>query len=391
MADGGFLFSPEHPKQRTLAGKAHMSFFDLVRELRTGEPNVNKAAKTMKFFGWGCLFGGLWNFILPRTAPFKEAGFHFPPSYPYLALISLTIIGALFLLSSRGIREMEPWGKKTGQVAVALLLGAIILFPVLVMLPGIARFPGPEGPFRIVLYLFFAVGMAQFALPAFFGIRYLGRLPTKEDQYNPARYNPEQISRNLAERMNGENFAHQAETRYKDSPFPFGITGTFALLIAVPLLLMLVGQSYAGQKAILLFVPFVFLFIFLGPPLFNYFPSPFQQDRKLVAAFTGGGSIFLFHGSWPFFRLMVYGDALEVRVMFHRFLVPYEKMADVSDKVGFFSMGFEIHSDLPDVPSSIRFGGFGLKKIIRIVRDTRNSFLLASQEENRRGQLLTKE
>ncbi len=63
---------------------------------------------------------------------------------------------------------------------------------------------------------------------------------------------------------------------------------------------------------------------------YNYRASPFQHNRRLRAAFTGGGSIFLFkflfNGSWPFFRLMVYEDALEVRVMFHRFLVPFGKM-----------------------------------------------------------------
>lgn len=54
-----------------------MGFIDLIRELRTGEPNLKKAAKAMKFLGWGCLIGGLWNFILPQVAPFQETGFRF--------------------------------------------------------------------------------------------------------------------------------------------------------------------------------------------------------------------------------------------------------------------------------------------------------------------------
>jgi hypothetical protein len=76
---------------------------------------------------------------------------------------------------------------------------------------------------------------------------------------------------------------------------------------------------------------------------------------------------------------MVYENALEVRVMFHRFLIPYEKMDDIPDKIGFFSTGILIKSDLPDVPSSIRFSGFGMKKIVQIVSEARNSFLSASQ------------
>jgi hypothetical protein len=87
-----------------------MGFIDLIRELRTGEPDLKKAAKTMKFLGWGCLLGGLWNFILPQVVSFKETGFHLPAYFPYFALIAFSIIGGLFLLSARGIQEMEPWG-----------------------------------------------------------------------------------------------------------------------------------------------------------------------------------------------------------------------------------------------------------------------------------------
>jgi hypothetical protein len=117
-----------------------MGFIDLIRELRTGEPDLKKATKTMKFLGWGCLLGGLWNFILPQVASFKEADFHLPAYYPYFALIVFSIIGALFLFSARGIREMEPWGKKAGQAAIMLLFAGVFLFSALVM-PDIVRFP----------------------------------------------------------------------------------------------------------------------------------------------------------------------------------------------------------------------------------------------------------
>jgi hypothetical protein len=42
-------------------------------------------------------------------------------------------------------------------------------------------------------------------------------------------------------------------------------------------------QKYAGPESIALLFPLVFLFI-LGP---NSLPFPFQENRKLVAAFTG--------------------------------------------------------------------------------------------------------
>lgn len=354
-----------------------MGFIDLIRELRTGAPNPKKAAKTIKFLGWGCLFGGLWNFVLPQTEPFKKTNFHIPASYPYVALIAFLLVGVLLLIAARGIQELEPWGKRVGQAAIILLLTEIALFPLLIM-PEFLQFPSTDGTFKIISYAFLTIAIAQFLLPGYFGLKYLNRLPTKEEPISTANYNQEQVTRGLSERMN-ERTADYNTARYKDSPLPFGIMGTFPLLIAVLLLLMFVMEKYAGPDSIGLIFPFVFLFIFLGPTIFNYLPSPFQKNRRLLGSFTGGGSIFLFHGSVPFFRLMVYDDALEVRVMFHRFLIPYDRMEDIPNKIGFFSTGILIKSDLPDVPSSIRFGGFGMKKIVRVVNEARTAFVAASQ------------
>lgn len=355
-----------------------MGFIDLIRELRTDAPDLKKAAKATKYLGWLCLFAGVWNFILPQVAPFKETDFHFPASYPYAALIGFTIVGALFLFSARGIPEMEPWGKRAGQAAIILLLAEMFLFFALVM-PGFMQFPATDPTFRIIACVFFAIAMAQFVVPAYFGFRYLGRLPTKDEPYGTADYDQEHVTRAISERMNERATSQHPEMTYKDSPFPFGIMVTFPLLIAVPLLLMFVAQKYAGPEALGVLFPIVFLFIFVGPTIFNYLSSPFEVNRRLVASFTGGGSIFLFNGSWPFFRLMVYDDALEVRVMFHRFLIPFDKMDDIPSKVGFFTSGILIKSDLPEVPSRIRYSGFGMKKVVQVVNEARGAFVAASQ------------
>ena len=82
----------------------------------------------------------------------------------------------------------------------------------------------------------------------------------------------------------------------------------------------------------------------------------------------------MFHGTWPFFRLMIYKDGIEIRVMFHRFFIPYNKMDDLPGKIGFFSRGILIKSNLPDVASGIRFQGFGMKKILEVVNENRNNF-----------------
>ncbi len=351
-----------------------MGFMDLIRELRTGDPDVKKAANTMKYIGWFCLFGGVWNFTLPQLMPFDKAGFHIPASYPYAALVGFAVVGGLFLYAARGIRELEPWGKKAGQAAILLLMAEVVIFFAMVF----PDMPDTDGTFRIISRVFFAIAMAQFVVPAYFGLRYLGRLPTRRDPYDSSRYNPDEITRALSERMNERTGARPGEPVYKDSPMPFGILGTFLLLIGPPMLLVIAVQRYAGLEAMGVMIPFVVLIIFTVPPIFNYLPSPFQQHRKLIASFTGGGSIYLFNGSWPFFRVMVYEDALEVRFMLHRFLIPYDRMDDIPDTVGFFSTGILIRSDLPDVPSRIRFSGFGMKKIAQTMHDARRAFTAAA-------------
>jgi hypothetical protein len=136
----------------------------------------------------------------------------------------------------------------------------------------------------------------------------------------------------------------------------------------------LVIEKYAGpEKLAFGFMP-VFLFIFLGPVAYNFVPSPFQRERSLIASHTSGGSIFLFSGTWPFFRLMIYADGIEVRVMFHRFFIPYDKMDDLPEKLGFFSRGLLIKSNLPGVPSGIRFYSFRMKKLLALVNEQRDKF-----------------
>jgi hypothetical protein len=121
----------------------------------------------------------------------------------------------------------------------------------------------------------------------------------------------------------------------------------------------------------LLFTP-TFLFIFLTPVFYNFIPSPFERERDRIASYTGGGSMFLFNATWPFFRLLIYGDGVELRVMLHRFFIPYDKLEDLPRKTGFFSRGILIKSDLPGVPSNIRFFGFGMKKILNAINQNRN-------------------
>jgi hypothetical protein len=233
-----------------------------------------------------------------------------------------------------------------------------------------------SGMVSILFLLFFALIVAQFVLPAYFAVRYLGRLPVEDISYTQDQLRYENTLKILGDEIGRESSV--PEIKYKDALFPFGILGTFASLIGIFLLIIFLVQKYFGPGAMVyVFLP-GFLFIFLGPMLYNYVPSPFQKERGLVASCTGSGSIFLFSGTWPFFRLLVYDDGVEVRAMFHRYFIPYDKMGDIPDKIGFFSRGLLIKSDLPGVPSGIRFSGFGMRKIVKVMNEMRTKYLAKS-------------
>jgi hypothetical protein len=102
----------------------------------------------------------------------------------------------------------------------------------------------------------------------------------------------------------------------------------------------------------------------------------------MVASFTGGGSIFLFSGTWPFFSVIIYAVGLEVRVMFPRYFIPYEKMDDLPEKIGFFSRGLLIRSNLSGVPSGIRYQGFGMRKVLAVIKRHKEE---AQQKAKRRS------
>jgi len=353
-----------------------MDFFDLVKELRKGEPDVTKTAKAMKILGGICIFGAVWNYGIYYIAPFEKSPFNLPPEYPSLALISLSLLGALFFLSARGIKAMEPWGKKLGQSAVVLMMGLLISF--MFFMFSMKEFSFVRENVPILFMIFSVVFIAQFVVPAYFGIRYLGRLPIRQTGNAGPAYRPGTIPKSSDERFGRERSG--SRQKYKDSPSPFGIAGTFALLIAVPMAIIMIVQKYAGPEVVPFFFLSAFLLIFVGPLLYNQVPSPFENERNLIESYTGGGSIFLFSGSWPFFRLLVYPDGIEIRAMFHRYFIPYGKMDNLPDKIGFFNRGILFKSSLSDVPSGIRFHGFGMKRILEAINEQRSRFMTKSRQ-----------
>jgi hypothetical protein len=349
-----------------------MDFFDFIRELRTATPDLKKAEKAMKILGYICVFAAVLDFAFVYLFPFDELPFKLPPSYPYIALSTLTALGVSFFNSSRGIREMRPWGKRLGQFSVlALVLVFIGLIVSIFHFMHIEEFLGQATGFSLIFIVFFVIAMGQFVLPAYLGILYLGKLPVRRNGMMGVQRSFEEMQgseiENFTSRMN--------ETTYHDSPFPFGLPITFILVlggtfIAVFITLKIVGLEVIGA----VMIP-IFLFFFIGPTVYNHIQSPFQKDRRVISSHTGGGSINLFNGTWPFFRLLLYEDGLEVRIMFHRYFIPYNMMDDPPEKAGFLSRGLLIKSDLPGVPSTIRLHMSGMKKLLRVLNETRGRYI----------------
>lgn len=335
-----------------------MTYFDFLKELREGEPNPEKTAKVMKKAGWICCAVGVWNYFVFYIAPFDKAPFNLPQSYPWATLIVLLLTGSLFLIASKGIREMEPCGVKTGQLAIILLMAAITYYTFFVF--PIHRLPIKEKFFSYIFLAFSIAFIVQFGLLAFFGIRYLERLPSNETGYT-GRYR--KMSSATSTSGPAEPVRVPPGKTYHESLLPFHPGVTMVVCIGVPIALIFLCAKISGTIGPESLI--IFLIMFFGPTIYNIIPSSFQRERQAISVYRGGGSALMMNASWPFFRLLVYSDGIEIRFMYQRYFIPFDKLGDIPEKIGFFNRGIEIKCDLPDVPSSIRFSGFGMKKMLK--------------------------
>jgi hypothetical protein len=351
-----------------------MSYLDFIREIRKGEPEVQKAANAMELLGWLCVFGAMCSYVSYYYAPFDRSPFNLLVSYRYHALIVLLILGAIFLFSARGIRrEGAPWSKKLGQLAV-ILLAAVFIGSLLLVFPADA-IPSNGYDISTIHVALIAVLVALFVVPAYWGVRYLERLPGKDEVYSYHRVESEYLSKVTDDEVGSE--CPTIQHIYQDAIFPYGLIGNFAVFFCVIGISMgmviLVGDPHLTPFFILILILAV-----LSSIAYNFVSSPFERARSLIASCTGGGKTtlrtFRFRGTWPFFRLMVYGDGVEVRVMFNRFFIPYDKMENLSSETWFFIEGLYIESDLRDVPSSISFYGIIMRKALEAVDENARKY-----------------
>jgi hypothetical protein len=263
------------------------------------------------------------------------------PQHWELGLTLGGLAGALFLLSSKGLRQRDNRAAIYGQIAVVLVL-AVLAYFIVAMMHWIVKERSAfyESNIRFIMASIAATAFfLQFAVPGFFTIRYLGRLRNAAPN-PPAQPLPTE---------------HAFQDGYCHAPLSIGIFGTMALyiagigLIAVVLSYVLFEVAWGA----------VFPLSLLGPILYNRKTTPFEQIRKPIQTVTGGGRVSQFRGSnWPFYRLLVYSDGLEIRAFFHAFFIPYDEITDIDvirSAIPLATPSLSVECDLPGVPRSIRF------------------------------------
>ncbi len=347
-----------------------MGLWDVIQELRAGRPDISRVARGLQIAGWVCLAALAWN--LGMLALMESRGQSLPiwgPVWLNTALVVGTALSAvLFLHGAKAIRSRDPAGTREGQVAI-LLLGVLAVGAVALTFPRkmVSR---PDLVFTGVLGLIVAVILVQVAAVAFLAVRYLGRLELTEQ--------PPLSESSTTAGFETEGFdvpgAQAPETLYVEALVPGGIFGGFGLMLAVAgaAMALAVTRHDGAMGAGLL----VFMVALASPAAYNLFRSRFQDGREQITSFTGGGAVGFLNGTWPFFRVLVYTDGIEIRFMFTRFFIPYEALGPLPERAGFFTFWAVFTSDLPGVPHRIRFTPiFGISRLMETLDRARTEYL----------------
>jgi hypothetical protein len=350
-----------------------MSYRDIVSALRAKTPDPGKASRWLKYAGLGCLAVAAWNVVFVFFDPVAIAKLPIP-AYFIHGLALLAAAGCLFIVAGRGVAEKSPGAVLWGQLAVVLVMALLAAFTyALTGMPQKMGLGGERHSFEWFDVIWMAAGVLvamQFLVPGYFALGYLQRL--KQVLVDETILGRRRTSAPPAPdvRRNPDNYCHAL--------LPFGIYFNFFVPIGAGVLFFIFGSRFleglGGPGLFLLF----FLLLFFGPILFNYLPSPFEKQREVIEQVTGGGSIFMLNGSWPFFRLLVYADGIEIRFFLHAWFIPYARLESISLKRMFLTRNLLIRSDLPGVPSRIRFAGARKEALLARIEACREAHLASA-------------
>lgn len=145
------------------------------RELKSDQPSFARAEKWMRYSGYGCLIGAVWNFGFGWFAD--------PGQLPWFWNIGLAVLaaaGVLFVFSAGALSMKHVQGAWLGQGGIILLLtvmGGFMFW--MVIMPGQAlEADSVSGPSLKTAFfgMFIAFVFLQFAIPAGMVLKYLQRM-----------------------------------------------------------------------------------------------------------------------------------------------------------------------------------------------------------------------
>jgi hypothetical protein len=284
-------------------------------------------------------------------------------------------VGLLWIISGYGIRKRYPWSKRLGQLSVILGFTGLVSGIMDQWVSMFTRF-GRHGdiPFDLFFFVFAGIISLMFigggALLTYYGIKYLDRLFV-EKEINSNHEIIRELRSNALGDSTDEILSMDSQVNYADSVLNIGLFPSFALFISGSLAILMIIDHAFGDSYLQFSFPLVFIALFLGPIMYNRRTSPFEKSRKIIKSYTGGGAIGFFHATTPFFRLLLYEDAIEIRVFFHSFLIPYDKMEKAPELRQKVFGGISITSDLPGVPFYIMFYGSRSSEIYSFIQSQR--------------------
>ncbi|MDH4227613.1 MAG: hypothetical protein OEV59_07710 [Deltaproteobacteria bacterium] len=293
---------------------------------------------------WVAVFGLVVADLFPS---YMKGGSHLGYWYIYGYVAVASMVGCFCLLAGRSASKGTSFGKRMAEIAVVLFVIEICADCIVFAYFGYAGLLGKFGTMLAsfpVFWVILSVFLTAFLVSNYLWLAYIDRA-----------------------RLGVANANAQASgtVRYHESTFPYNpkLTSDMLLVGALVAGLLFAWFMDAGVIGVAFAAGPLLLCFFVLQLVFNHRPSSFEKGRELVRAWNTGGKIFLFGEAWPFFRVLLYKDGLEVRAIFQRYFIPYDMLEKPLTRPYSSSRRLWLVTDIPGVPQDIRLYGSNIGEI----------------------------
>lgn len=315
--------------------------FELIRRLRTENPSTQCASTAARWFGIVCLGVVFWNLLVVSTMTPGTFLFKIDTFETKIALSLIAFAGLVALVAASRLKTDPVSGARVAKLSLLLWMAGLVVF-----LAGFWINPAgsPPGVIGLVFRIFMIPVFGQFLVPGWFALGYLNRL---EEAQTGVIFAPDPTPP-LA------SFGAHQKLSCREGLFPWGAAVTFLLSMAFVMGGILLVEFFMGNQCI----PYVavpgFLLLFVGPIAWNERASSFQGSREIVSTCRAGISMLFFHATFPFCKVLVYRDGLELRIEFTRYFLPYDKCIELLKLEGMLGNTLVLRTRIPGVPETIR-------------------------------------